>query len=264
MNKFTILCLSLAAVSAVSGTAAVIEAGKSWLMGRRSHMPMSPESKVEYFTVDIVGDTLVNGLEAKKLVQKFVDSDVECTYVVREQDGLIQLLNETVDYGNGTGDFFNVMTLNLTNGQGIDRINYEENDETDKLLAKYIKTHNIEGQECREFEIVDEFSGDHISCWVENIGASWSDPYLSWMTLFPYVTGSRETFDGIFIVECCQNGKKIFGWRDFAVPVEDAGIKSVNLAEGKPHVTYDLQGRMVNNLEKRKIYLRGGRKVILL
>lgn len=195
----------------------------------------------------------------------------EATYVVYEDNGSIKLLFRNIelaapeDLWINEGVFFEIMSFNFNDEGCIDRYSALEGINDGQLKATLANTHLINDTEHKEYAIqLSDFPGDIISCWIEGIGASWSDPYISWTTFFPYTTPHRPTFSGAFMLECRQNGEIIFKSKDFSRQVEYSSIRNIVSSEDSNIQIFDLQGRKVVKPQKGQIYIhpRGDKFVI--
>lgn len=271
--KSRILCSLVLAGFALSAVANIVEDGRSWLMGRVTSV-FSEEQNGEqcsYFTAKVTGDTIVNGLACKKIKQHFPEGGTEdVTYVVHEDNGTIRLLLDHpdtfgIDLYVKEGEFFDIMSFNFYDEQYVDRYCAYNNSKDSPLKATLVNTHVINGYKHNEYSIeISDMPGTVLSCWVEGIGASWSDPYTSWITFFPYTTPSRPTFTGAYMLECSQNGEVIFTAQDFSMPVEYANIRDIHSAQDKSasSLIFDLQGRQIAQPQRGQIYIRQGKKFV--
>lgn len=260
-----VLQILAALMLAYTSRASVIEDGKTWLMGR-CYEPEFFKTSFEYFTAEVAGDTVVNGLPAKKILQRFLNSDKVCIYIVRETDGVIQLqynVDNPTSYVQ-PGDFVDIMKFNLSDGERIKRISALDGYDEEFLIASYKTTHIINGRECKEFSISIDFIPDKsITCLLEDVGASYSDPYVSWITHFWYTDGRYPKVLYTWMIECRKNGRLIFSGSEFSVPFEDAGICQIEAKTEQENIFFNLQGYRVTVPQKGKIYIQNNRKILL-
>lgn len=228
------------------------EDGKSWLWA--GYKLTHPGATEEYFwTETVVGDTIVTGRVAKKILVK---NEYEERFVVGlEDNGVIY------GYGNPEGTdsicFYPMMNFNLHVG---DSTFIKFTSSSEPVFAAEIVDEdiiNVCGIERRKLTLKTE--GGYIGYWVEGIGANTYDFYL--IPVFYSSTGY-----GYHMVKCFQDGVCIFTADDFLASTD--GIKDVAVSEKDKALSedaslYDLSGRKVTGTPRRGIYIKGGRKVLV-
>lgn len=259
MKHIKLILISLVCVIATTAKAQestsqgkFFEDGKSWLWaGYRLKYPGGTEQF--FWTETVVGDTIVAGRVAKKILVE--DEDEERYVVGWEDNGVIY------GYGNPEGTdsicFYPTMNFNLHVGDST-YVKFTSSGNP-VFVAEVVNEEviNVCGIERRKLTLQTE--DGYIGYWVEGIGANTYDFYL-----IPVYYSSMGY--GYHLVKCFQNGECIFTEDDFLTSTD--GIKDVEVSEKDATLSedaqlYDLSGRKVTGTPRSGIYIKGGRKVLV-
>ena len=242
------------------------EDGKSWLWSRY-HYEYHADSTGGYFSRDttywtetVVGDTIVDGRHAKKLLLgdlAGVPEEPLRYKVYLEENGVIYRYRYHPENSDSLC-FYPYMDFNLHVG---DSIFYNSIfGHTDFLFAVMNEeTINVCGIERRKLTLGNK--SWVLGYWVEGIGANVQDCYM--LPGRP-ISGSVGYYD--LIVKCFQDGECIFTADDFLTSTD--GINDVEVSEKDATLSedaslYDLSGRKVTGTPRSGIYIKGGRKVLV-
>ena len=218
--------------------------GKSWTMARGN----------EQFTVSVVGDTLIGGIPATRLI----DSNGK-DYAVIEDRGILYTFFDLYGAKRPLYNAVPLMNHNYTENSVMARYilgqEYDWDEEKNDLTNRYrcniqsINTLTVNGIERKEWVLENE-NGEVIASWVEGIG---SPDAHSWLEM-----EMPADYD-LRMIDCRQDGEVIFTAADFT---HQSGIREVSADSAKPDGTYDLQGRRISN-PTRGLYIINGKKQLL-
>lgn len=240
------------------------EDGKSWLRACYHYTRYGPYEEYQidttYWTETVVGDTIVDGHRAKKLLRGNSDGvpyEPPHYSIGLEEDGVIYKYGSHRDMSDSIG-FYPIMDFNLHIG---DSIFYNSPLMGALFLFEVVneETINVCGIERRKLTL--ESMSHHVGYWVEGIGANTEDFYM--IIGFPQTT-CEAYFYGM--VKCFQDGECIFTVDDFNASVDGVRDVKVSCPDGKDasdKSLYDLSGRKVTGTPRRGIYIKGGRKVLV-
>ena len=273
MKHIKLILISLVCVIATTAKAQesssqskFFEDGKSWLWAN-IHYKLYGDSTgwgfkrdTTYWTETVVGDTIVDGRHAKKLLLgdlAGVPEEPLRYKVYLEENGVIYRYRYHPENSDSLC-FYPYMDFNLHVG---DSIFYNSIfGHTDFLFAVMNEeTINVCGIERRKLTLGNK--SWILGYWVEGIGANVQDCYM--LPGRP-ISGSEGYHD--LMVKCFQDGECIFTADDFLTSTD--GIKDVEVSEKNKALSedaplYDLSGRKVTGTPRSGIYIKGGRKVLV-
>ncbi|MBD5327131.1 MAG: hypothetical protein HDR99_01470 [Bacteroides sp.] len=218
--------------------------GKSWTMARGDEM----------FTVSVVGDTLIRGVPATRLI----DSNGK-DYAVIEDHGIIYTFFDRYGEKSPLSNAVPLMNQNLSEGRAMIRYilgqeydwDKDANGQTNryKCHVSKINTLVVNGVERKEWVLEDE-GGNVIASWVDGIG---SPDANSWPEM-----EMPADYD-LRMIDCRQDGEVIFTAEDFT---HQSGIREVSADGTNRAGAYDLQGRRVDH-PTRGLFIINGKKTLL-
>ena len=218
----------------------------------------------------IDGDTVINGKDWKKVYNYTFSPDFNYTYyaAIRDVGQKVYAIAKgstrprlIYDFGLKVGDMVgcgvegNAFGCLLDSGEKPDTL-------LGYLFVSYLRveridTINTRGLEHRRFTLVmlDAFRErmrmvDKI-VWVEGVGSG-AGPFSPWMPLPPYDT---------FLQRCEIDKTCIFGYPDFYESYEPNILNIPHSARKKSTMTYDLQGRRLNKIPQKEIYIKNEKKI---
>lgn len=275
MKHIKLILISLVCIIATmskaqepSSQSKFFEDGKSWLWAGY-HRVIQMDSTRWYFKTDttywtetVVGDTIVEGRHAKKLLlgdSLGVPNEPHRYKIYLEENGAIYEYGSHPEKSDSLC-FCPYMDFNLPVGYSV--FHKSISGDTYYLFdVMNVETINVCGIERRKLTLGNK-SGVW-GYWVEGIGA---DTNMAYMTIVipPSSTTTGTYWSGI--VKCFQNGECIFTADDFLMSTD--GIKDVEVSEKDATLSedaplYDLSGRKVTGTPRSGIYIKGGRKVLV-
>lgn len=220
----------------------VLTIGKVWEVGTFNSYDWYDGSRSEtgryYVAVD--GDTIVNGLDCKKVVIAPSDGlQPSRTFVAREEGGKVWRVQD-----DGTEVLLFDIGLKAHDPMGAGYVL-----EQDVVCANgvYRKRLLIDSG-------VDQADAEYCYYVVEGIGVN-KDEWL-----FNNAMGIAGEGEYCRMLTCSENGVVIFTEDDFAMP--HSAITSVNADPAKAEM-HDLQGRKVTQPTQPGVYISQGRKVVV-
>lgn len=210
--------------------------GKCWLYW---HHPTIDESY--YFTLTVVGDTVVEGKDAKILLRDNLYDGISglprtSKEVYLEENGKIFMYSPESEQ-----KFLPLFDFNVRKG---DKVN-------DRLVVEDVFTPDYLGQPTRFIW----FGGT--SYWIEGIGAN-NNLIMMYDNEGLFPTGGI----GSQLLQCFDNGRIIFDSEDIKIVYQRlAGVNDIQMRPDSDTV-YDLYGRRVQSPEKGKIYVKGAKTVV--
>lgn len=220
----------------------VLTTGKVWEVGTFNCYDWddgSPSETGRYY-VAVDGDTIVNGLDCKKIVIAPSDGlQPSRTFVAREEGGKVWRVKD-----DGTEVLLFDIGL-----KAHDRVGAGYVLEQDVVCANgvYRKRLLIDSG-------VDQADAEYCYYVVEGIGIN-KDEWL-----FNNAMGIAGEGEYCRMLTCSENGVVIFTEDDFAMP--HSAITSVNADPAKAEM-YDLQGRKVDQPTQPGIYISQGKKMVV-
>ncbi|MBP3537533.1 MAG: hypothetical protein J6J93_08365 [Muribaculaceae bacterium] len=253
---FLIAALSCTSIQllAIEDYKPLLVEGKSWKIWFE-YPRMDDESWDRYYTYSVSGDTIVDGLTCKIVVNDETGSKT----VLLEHDKVIWRYVGFPTYPI----FVPCIDFNLHKGDNVGA-NYQFVKTDERYRNSYILSElfvltedevEIDGISYRRLGVGSE-GGSVLDYWVEGIGA-YGECYI---TLWPRPTGPYY-YIRFSMHECRENGECIFTKDDFFKGTL-SGVESVALPVADENAVYDLQGRRRDDIGKGEIYIRGGKKML--
>ena len=220
----------------------VLTTGKVWEVGTFNHYDWHDGSRSETgrYNVAVDGDTIVNGLDCKKIVIAPSDGlQPSRTFVAREEGGKVWRVKD-----DGTEVLLFDIGLKAHDPVGAGYVL-----EQDVVCANgvYRKRLLIDSG-------VDQADAEYCYYVVEGIGIN-KDEWL-----FNNAMDIAGEGEYCRMLTCSENGVVIFTEDDFAMP--HSAITSVNADPAKAEM-YDLQGRKVTQPTQPGVYIHQGKKVVV-
>lgn len=232
---FLLLCIGIYANAQIYPS--LFQEGRTWVL-----LYMGNE---EYFyrTVEVSGDTIIGGIECKKLHLYEDDGSEYETYGGYEDGGKVYVSNSK-ESAESDSKFRLVMDFSMHK----DDVFYGAEGRECRVLSD--DTIEVNGIERRRLTVQTYYYGGY---WVEgigyNCGAATMDSTQDWNSLNYYV------------YECYDNGELVFKLSDFNSPVI-TGIEAVDADTNADGAIYDVTGMRVKVPEKGRIYIRNGKKLM--
>ena len=225
--------------------------GKTWTCQETHWKDIFPTSYETIYT--IMGDTVINGESCKKLFIKHTSwSNRDYSYIgaLIEQDKKVYFMKNEIMQKRLLYDF----SLEEV-GDGFVRDDPAEilyiSLVAEKIISLYGKTY-------RQMEIITrpnnnyEDRYEYKDIWIEGVG-SITNPLLFYL----------RSDDGFYHVKTCyENGECIFDRDEYLAAYPD-GITSTTTHQKANFPVFDLQGRRLNGVPQRGIYIRDGRKYVV-
>lgn len=216
--------------------------GKSWLFWQ--HWTVA---KSQYFLLTVVGDTVVEGKDAKILLRDNLYTGLSnkprtSKEVYLEEDGRIYVYYQKNDNSESDGKFLPLFDFNVKKG---DKVN-------DRLVVEDVKTWDdlSYGYPTK----IIWFGYDEY--WIEGVGTT-SDNILICDN-----DGIRPTggFGGK-LLQCFENGRMLYDSEIKISFPSFGGVEAVTTLPDDGNV-YDLNGHRVKSPQKGKIYVKESKKVV--
>ena len=235
--------------------------------GEREYVPFVEEGKIWYcgegrsinciFTMS--GDTLINDREYKKVYCQCEDfyEDMEQHYYcsVREKDCQVFIIEEKATEEKLMYDFSHPEEIILLTYNDFPFARTDGERRHDFLPGQ------MEYLICRFSEGEVDYSNDS-SSWIDGVGAPLSNPFAF---EFSHLLFDKPKLGINNLVISCMKGDKIIFYLDWmAEPIEPASIDAdfqFNDSQAAPHL-YDLQGRRLNGIPQKGVYIQNGRKYV--
>ena len=232
--------------------------GKCWYQHAVYHYGKASEyidiEKDIYYSYLLIGDTLIDDKECKKMYLCSEDTTYHCA--MYEVDRKVMYIPKGEQEAKVLYDFQeNPQTL------------WEFGMEWPKLLLMTTDTVSVGDNHFRRMlfsneEFYEEFPEDIVSNWVEGVGCA-GDIFKDVLYTIKLAIISNEweyTFTDLD--SCYENGKRIFTCEDFfKEPITSSISKSSAKGKGDK-VVYDLQGRPVVTPQKNGLYIKNKKKFI--
>ena len=243
------------------------EDGKSWLWAHY-HSTIYGEwlqyRKIDttYTTETVVGDTIVEGRHAKKLLigdSLGVSKEPYRYKIYLEDNGIIYEYRGHPENSDSLC-FCPYMDFNLPVGYSV----FHKSIFGDTYYLFTVineETINVCGIERRKLTLGNKSGA--LGYWVEGIGADTNYVYMT-LVIPPSSTMTGTYWSGI--VKCFQKGECIFTADDFLTStdgIKDVEVSEKNKALSEDATLYDLSGRKVTGTPRSGIYIKGGRKVLV-
>lgn len=241
--------VSLAVLAAMSVQAEdLLVNGKSWLCECDFHLLNTDfvwDVTKQRYTIEVVGDTLVNDKPCKLLVKNIEGRSSKI--VGYEEGGVVYRV-----IGNSS-DFLPFIDFSARQGDELQSYKYyDENFDEEPLVPAgritVVREETINGRRALTLS--------NGAQWVEGVGSSRGEGF--WLTEISWCmpAGAGACFiSNERMLECRQNGELIWSASDFT------GIKTIQ-AETASGKVYDLRGRRVENPEPGRIYITNSSKVL--
>lgn len=222
--------------------------GKTWIYhNKNTLMPCNDY----YWKESVVGDTVVNGVNATVLCKERLDDDHDMwKFVQYEDNGLIYSLDED-------GKVYPWMNFNLHLGDVfypvVPYLDNESNDDVEipAMIIADERTYCIEGIDRRVLITkYRDYSDAGEGYWIEGIGS----PNLDYITCGTIVTDGSVRY----LSECYDGDRLIFSKANFDKLV--TGIDEVTSDKRQREAVYDLMGRRVVNPVKGHLYITASKK----
>lgn len=211
-------CVSLNAHS-IEEYISMLEDGMSWTCAYLDH---KADEDPYYYSISVVGDTIINGQECKKLIQTdSAATDVSIWYAY-EENGVVY------DYVYNTSQFYPYLDFNVEAPDIVGWYNQNGDYSGDYWddyfsvgVSGYVEIRGV-NRKVIAFGHPSDEDPPSSSLWIEGIGATYSD-----------ITTIRYPSHGAFsmILECTKNGECLF-------KREDIGDISSRLLTGEP-ISYE-------------------------
>lgn len=210
----------------------LLEDGKKWIYYNTD--PLSDETPSFNHVDSIICDTLINELNAKKILYK--GENRSSFYYKVEKDGIIYTLDETsmqfipvLDFNLNLDDkisYYTVVGKDIVNIRGIDRTVLTMSSGENSPISNWF--------------------------WIEGIGST-KDYYI------PEIVRPGLVYIGIN--ECWLNGELLYreGDLESLSGIDKLYNKSNTLSDND---IYNLMGQKVDKPSKGQIYIRGGKKIV--
>ena len=197
-----------------------------------------------YVRVWIDGDSIVDAQTYHRMRISRSDGATAPDELWRENDGKVFLLNRL----NGKEELMYDFTLKAGDRfsmQGINNLTVKSNDEV--LVNDVIRKRITIAQ-------------SEVFPWVEGVGNAGllTEPLGS-----PFGNGMAW-----HLLSCVENGEVIFGEKDFYAPAYDGSITdsthdvAAPVREKGDDIFHDLQGRRLNGIPQKGVYIQNGRKMV--
>lgn len=196
-----------------------------------------------YSTVEVSGDTIIGGIECKKLHYYDEDGQEYDTGGGYETGGKVYV-STGINLAGSDSKFRLVMDFSLQKGDEFYGYKGE------KCTVYSDDTIEVCGIKRRRLTIRSGLGG----YWVEGIGCS-----CGYSEMNPPLLNDGSL--NYYIYECYDNGELVFKMSDFDSPIV-TGIETVDAGTNADGAIYDVEGRRVKAPEKGKIYIRNGKKFV--
>ncbi len=220
----------------------ILSNGKIWeaaTINRYHNEPNEPNDTTGRFRVTVIGDTIVNDINCKKIEIVMIGSRLElATAIAREENGKVWRINED-------GSQTLLLDMSLTIGDQVD--------------AGYVIAEDVicvNGTQRKRLLIdsgVDSSGEDYLYYIVEGIGIN-KDKWIIDGGL-----GIANDNEYCSMTSCIEDGKVIFTSSDFGIPY--SSISTVK-TDSSNEAIYDLFGRKVTTPSKGSIYIKANKKII--
>lgn len=244
-----------------------------------NYRPFAKDNKVwktqvggimENVYVNIIdGDTVINGKDWKKVYNYTFSPDFNYTYyaAIRDAGKKVYAIAKgstrprlLYDFGLKVDDMVRCGIEGNSFGCLLDADEKPDNllgfPFVSYLRVEGIDTIRVRGMEHRRFTFImlDAFRErmqmiDKI-VWIEGVGSG-AGPFSPWMPLPPR---------GAFFQSCEIDKTCIFGYPDFYESYEPDILNIPQSARKKSTMTYDLQGRRLDKIPQKEIYIQNGKK----
>lgn len=251
MKQFVLIAMMLLSTGlCIQAQQKLYTPGKTWIYhNKNTLMPI----RDYYWKISVVGDTVVNGVNATILCRETLDDDHDMwKFVQYEDNGLIYNLDEDgkvwplMDFSLHSGDVFYPVDPCL---------DYETNDDVEipAMIIADERTYCIEGIDRRVLTIkYRDYNDAGEGYWIEGIGS----PNLDYITYGTIVTDGSVRY----LSECYDGDRLIFSKANFDKLV--TGIDEVVSDNRQREVVYDLMGRRVTNPIKGHLYVTASKKKV--
>lgn len=252
MKQFVLIAMMLLSSSlCIQAQQKLYTPGKTWIYhNKNTLMPI----RDYYWKISVVGDTIVNGVNATILCGETLDDDHETwKWVGYEDNGLIYSLDEEgrvwpdMDFSLHYGDVFYLVDP--------DKV-YAGNDDVrgSAMRISDEQTYCIEGIDRRVLTInARDYDVEPLDYWIEGIGAP--NPDCSMVRASIPTDGSVR-----YLSECYDGDRLIFSKTNFDKLV--TGIDEVASDNRQREAVYDLMGRRVTNPVKGHLYVTASKKKV--
>lgn len=207
-----------------------------------------------YYTVKVDGDTIVNGIECKKIISTcdiprpwglYNATWIDAAY---EKDGKVYGHSS---WGFDDDEFHLIMDFNMKVGDTIGEFPYSMEYTIEKI--DYIE---VNGEKYRRFTLSEGYNKK--SYWVEGIGSSEGN----WITQEVRWTGNYSQY--ALMLGCIDDGKVVFLNEDFDrwIPDDDKpdAVEKVTVEKKADGRMYNIAGQRIGKAAKGELYIKDGEK----
>lgn len=177
----------------------MLEDGMVWSC---AHLDHNPEEEPYYFTVTVVGDTIINGQECKKLIKTdSTASDVRIWYAY-EENGIVY------DYIQSTAQFYPYIDFNANAQDWLGVYNGSGKYFEDYFFvgaSGYVDVGGVKRKVIAFGNPIDELPRTNL--WIEGIGSTYGS-----LTMIQYPNHG----DFSIMLECSKNGECLFKREDIS------------------------------------------------